>query len=447
MKLLTLQDLNVEDSLALSFDGSFDGQPALERELEPFLHAMEEHAGDWMPDLVKGKRRRQYSRTAVWKALEETRDKYGSIIGLHHTTSPAAALRLSVWLARDRPKLSVGLNVQPLSFFTEVERCHEFVDMVRAWASCYPVPYAAAHSAADRELADFPNFGRDDGTTRRDGYDKVYELCWLNVFGPRLVETVGRERMLSTPAHRVEELPGGAILLVTWPTAADFAREEARQAQARALVHLRPDLDFETVLRTLRERSATLAMVEPRFHPDVAALLTRVVGDSTLSARQRRIAEFNAYQPPEPEEWRPADSALPPDVENPDLVRGHYASLGEHLVALMHSKVPFVLKGTPESLTETDYHFWSENFPETFDRHDIDERAVPAVGGYLGEVLVRNLGGQWIPRKKLGEAQVLVGNRVWFPFIRAHRYLRSRQSLLDYSLTQLYRVAERHRWE
>jgi hypothetical protein len=29
--------------------------------------------------------------------------------------------------------------------------------------------------------------------------------------------------------------------------------------------------------------------------------------------------------------------------------------------------------------------------------------------------------------------------------VRAHKYLRSRQSLVDYSLTQLYRVAERHR--
>jgi hypothetical protein len=70
---------------------------------------------------------------------------------------------------------------------------------------------------------------------------------------------------------------------------------------------------------------------------------------------------------------------------------------------------------------------------------------VPAIGAYLGEVLVRRLGGQWIPRRKLEEAQVLVGRRVWLPFVRAHHYMRSCQSLLDYSLTQLYRVAERHR--
>jgi hypothetical protein len=60
-------------------------------------------------------------------------------------------------------------------------------------------------------------------------------------------------------------------------------------------------------------------------------------------------------------------------------------------------------------------------------------------------VLVRNLGGQWIPRKKLEESQVRVGSRVWLPFVRAHKSMRSRQSLLDFSLTQLYHAAQRHR--
>lgn len=58
---------------------------------------------------------------------------------------------------------------------------------------------------------------------------------------------------------------------------------------------------------------------------------------------------------------------------------------------------------------------------------------------------MRHLRGQWIPRRKREEAQVRVGNREWLPFLRAWRYMRSRQSLLDYSLTQLYREAERHR--
>jgi hypothetical protein len=335
--------------------------------------------------------------------------------------------------------------VKPLSFFAEAERCRKVVELVRAWALRYPTPHAVAHSSDDMNLARFPSFGRDKATWYRDGFDKVYEVCWLNVFGPKLVESIGRERVLSTPAHRVEALPNGCVLLVTWPTVADFASEEARLAQARAHAHLRPDLDFSTLLRTLRERSATLAPVEPRFHPDMAPLLWCMVDRAASYERQRRIAELNAWQPPEPEEWRPADSALPPDVEDTALALEHYGTLAEHLVALLHLEAPAVFKETPESLTDVDFYFWREGFPERRIQENVDAMAVPAIGAYLGQVLVRNLGGRWIPRQKLEEVQVRVGNRVWFPFVRAWRYMRSCQALLDYSLTRLYRVAERHR--
>ncbi|HYO53032.1 hypothetical protein [Archangium sp.] len=445
MKVLSVHDLKPEDSLWLDFKGTFDHQTALENELSPFFQALEEYAGEWMPDVVEGKRRRKYARTAIWKSLEEERHERGTTIGLYRTKWPALDMTLRLWFPPLPPELDLTIKVKPLSFLAEAERCLQFVEMVRAWASRYPVSHVSAHSLADDQLSGAPDFGRDEQTARRDGFDKIYEVFWLNVFGPKLVETVGRERMLSTPAWRVEELPNGSVLLVTWPTATDFASDEARVAQARAHVHLRPDLDFSTVLRTLRERSATLAPVEPRFHPDVAPLLSRVVDDVAIHERQRKIAEFNAWRPPEPEEWRPADSALPPDVEDPEQAREHYGHLAELLVALMHTKVPSVFEVTPESLTNVDYQFWHEDFPRVFERENIDAHAVPAIGAYLGEVLVRHLGGQWIPRQKLEEAQVLVGKRVWLPFVRAWRYMRSRQSILDSSLTQLYHVAERHR--
>jgi hypothetical protein len=445
VKVQPLQPANVEDSLWLTFDGAFDRQAVLERELEPFFHALETCAGDWMPDLAEGKRRRRYSRAAIWKALDEARTDNSSLIGFYRSTPPAVELTLKLWFPPLPPQLRIRLNVQPLSFFAEAKRCRDFVDMVGAWATRYSVTHASAHSMADKELADFPRFFREDETWHRDGFDRVYEVFWLNVFNPKLVEAVGRERMLSTPAHRVEALPNGSVLLVTSPTAADFASKEAREAQARALVHLRPELDSESVLRTLRERSATLAPVVPRFSPDVAPLLARVLDAVPISERQRKVAELNAWQPPEPDEWLPADAALPSDVTDPKAACEHYALLAEHLVALLHTRVPSVFKETPESLTDIDYQLWHEEFPRVFERRNIDEHAAPAVGAYLGQVLVRHLGGQWIPRKKLEEAQVRVGKRVWLPFLRAHRYLRSCQSLLDCSLTQLYRVAERHR--
>ncbi len=445
MKVLEYYGARDEDALRVVFVGAFEPQAEEESELEPFLRALEEYADGWMPDVVEGKRLRRYSRASFRKALEERRDENSTAVGLYRTEWPAIDGWLGLGFPPLRPELDCLFKVKPLSFFSEAERCRRLVEMVRDWASRYPTAYSSVHSADDMELSDAPDFGRDEKTSRRDGVDKVYEVFWLNVFGPKLVETVGRERMLSTPAWRVEALPNGSVLLVTWPTAADFASEEARVAQARAHVHLRPDLDFETVLHTLRGRSAELAPVEPRFSPDVAPLLTRVVDSLASRERPRRIADFNAWRPPEPDEWLPADAALPVDVEAPERVLAHYSLLAEQLVAMLHTQVRSVFQAEPGSLTDIDFYLWREDFPRTRSREALDMHVVPALGAYLGEVLVHHLGGEWIPRRKLGEAQVRVGSRVWLPMVRAHRALRSRQALLDFSLTQLYRDAERHR--
>ncbi|RKH21282.1 MULTISPECIES: hypothetical protein [Corallococcus] len=443
MKYLNLPESRSADYLALSLEATFDSATSIEEELGPFFQALEEHAGDWMPDVVGGKRDRKYSRDATWKALKERRMERITFIGLYRTQEPALDMSLSLRFPPLPSDFSVLIHIDSLPLFSEKAPCARLVELVRAWALRYPPSYASAHSSADEQLAGAPYFGRDNETAWRDGFDKVYELSWLNVFGPKLVETVGRERVLSTPAHLVEELPNGSVLLVLRPTAADFASEEARVAQARAHVHLRPELDFGTVLRALRERSAALAPVEPRYDPDLAPLLSRLPYEFAISERQQKIAEFNAFRPPEPEEWLPV--ALPADVENPERVLSDYDDLSEGLVAALHTKVPTIFDETPESLTDLDFYFWKESFPKRYLRDLIDSHTAPALGAYLGRTLVRRLGGTWVPRQKLEESQVRVGKRVWLPFLRARRYMQSCEALLDYSLTQFFREAERHR--
>ncbi|WP_249346438.1 hypothetical protein [Corallococcus exiguus] len=427
----------------LSFEATFDGLAPIEDELGLIFDSLEGGAGEWMPDVVAGKYERKYSRGAVWKAFEEKRRERTAIVGFYRTQVPALDMTLRIRFPPLPSGLGVSVYINSLSLFAAEAVCGRFVEMVRAWALRYPTAYASAHSMADDQLSGAPSFGRDDETAHRDGFDKVYDLYWLNVFGPKLVESVGRERMLSTPARRVEELSNGSVLLVLWPTAADFASDEARVAQARAHVHLRPDLDFDRVLRTLRERSAALLPVESRFHPDVAPVLSRLPDEYAISERQRKIAELNSFRPPTPEEWLPA--ALPSDVENPERVLESYGDLSEGLMAALHTKVPSIMDETPESLTDLDFYFWRENFPERYERQLINGHTAPALGAFLGDVLVRRLGGTWVLRAKMEESQVRVGKRVWLPFLRARRYMQSRESLLDYSLTQFFREVERFR--
>jgi len=40
-------------------------------------------------------------------------------------------------------------------------------------------------------------------------------ISWLDLYPPEEVETIGRERLLSAPAPRVEELSDGSVLVVS----------------------------------------------------------------------------------------------------------------------------------------------------------------------------------------------------------------------------------------
>lgn len=45
---------------------------------------------------------------------------------------------------------------------------------------------------------------------------EIDHVTWLSIFPPALVDTYGRERLLSAPAWHVDELEDGAIVVVNW---------------------------------------------------------------------------------------------------------------------------------------------------------------------------------------------------------------------------------------
>jgi hypothetical protein len=65
------------------------------------------------------------------------------------------------------------------------------------------------------------------------------------------------------------------------------------------------------------------------------------------------------------------------------------------------------------------------------------------LGAYLGELLIKHLGGRWVPRRSLLESAVVVGPRAWLPFLRAHHLLQAPDAPLDFTLSQLFHQAVR----
>jgi hypothetical protein len=203
------------------------------------------------------------------------------------------------------------------------------------------------------------------------------------------------------------------------------------------LAYLRPDRSYEEALAVLLERSQMLMPVERHWDPDLIELLEFTLEWVDLDKRRARERELNDYRPPEVSEWLPADAALPPDDGDEEVDR--YLELADQFVIVLHSKIRGFTEGADDEFLAIDRHCWVHDYSEQNHIPDL----VYLLGAYLGQGLLK-LGGDWVPRRNLDEAQVVLGDRTYLPFVRVRRYLQSKQAVIDYSLTKFLREAERH---
>lgn len=446
MPLLPPDEWNRSDVLDFEFLASANPFDRGQRGLDEVLDLLESFDTELRPGWISLERDRKpkYSRQLMHQSLPAFQRMEHTSIFLRCERVPSAYFHIHGSTNDEGSSFSLALQSIPFAWFRapgkEEERAARLVSVVRTLASRMPLTYGLSHSGTDQGLdkdLDHPEPGPYPPT-------ELERMHWLNVYGPQLVEALGRERVLSTPAFLVEELPHGAVLILTRPTPVDFASEEARLAQARALVHLRPDLNLEEVLSTLHQRSLAFTPIPIQFDPDVADILFEEMEFEGLFQQRQLVERYNTYHPPPVSEWLPASQQLWPDVPDVraavDLYERTYA---EQLLALLRREVPSVMDRSPESLPRLDWNSWRMARGWRFSEEK-DARIIP-FGAYLGMLLVHRLGGKWMPRRNLDEAAVVVGNRAWLPFLRARHHLQGRNGPLDFSLTQLFREAQRLR--
>ena len=415
--------------------------------LEEVLQVIEQDSGFLMPDKVLGRRTFRYSRQRALEQLTQVTPTFQSLLLPKEKGEVQGGWNLRFGGACEG--FNMDLHFSPLSIFRQEElarvRCDQVVHLVRALCQRLgPVDYGFAHSRADASL------GSDPHTTDPTSTPGAYEAYWLNVYGKALVDSLGRKRVLSLPAHCVKPLPCGGVLWLSSPTLADFDSPHARAAQARCLVHLRPELSLEQVERALLERSLAFQPLDKHFDPDISGLIELILQRSThLPSRRKKIERYNRYRPPPVSEWRPAYE-VQSDVEDRARKLAFYEVQAESLIAIMHTKYPSVLSQEPRSIIDVDDYVDFERWAELQEHMPLDKRArlVPMLGAYLGELLVKHLGGRWVPRNALLESAVVVGTRAWLPFLRAHHLLQAPSSnprlpALDFTLTQLFHQAAR----
>lgn len=162
------------------------------------------------------------------------------------SVTPSTAAPKQLDGADDGVKFNIGGIEYDLRFNASVFHLFEGVPLMelQVWGTHFQAQYAGASEARENtnrlielvrdlyvELSDCEHEPRcvhgippATGVSIADGrvsmpqsqvagetFDAVF---WLHILSPPLVDTVGRERLLDTPAWRVEELPDRGILLV-----------------------------------------------------------------------------------------------------------------------------------------------------------------------------------------------------------------------------------------
>ncbi len=223
----------------------------------------------------------------------------------------------------------------------------------------------------------------------------IPDLYWATVFGPSYVEFFGRDRLLSAPVYRVDELGAERIYLQLSEHLSDFESEWKQVNAVRDAVKEHLGRDAFVDPRRWRPRPAR---VPPAFAPPLPA------PPSAWAGRREDIGD----------EMRKLAAAF----VKAGAEEGEVLDYSESSLARVNNMID-ELWGDPETGKA------EERFLETM---------APVVGAYVGEVIVRDLGGSWKldPEEGIPAVRSPTGVRA-FPVAKAEkRFLNGHEDDLSF---------------
>jgi hypothetical protein len=267
--------------------------------------------------------------------------------------------RRNVPKASDRSLASISVRATCFSDLTFIQA---YLDLLGDIFQIIKGEYGHAKHPAIRH-------GNDFDRIHRDLLDPDF-VTWANFFGPELVARLGRERLLSAPAHQVRELPGGSIVLTVAASPLEQLEPAVQERISRVKAHL------GIVSPSERAAPEELAAFEARSAVAETEMKRRVE-DAFRQAREKTAAKM----------LHQAEGC----------VEGVQQSWGERL------------DFSPQSLIVVDRLIQTGFGPEP-DEETI-ATAVQAFGAYAGEVVRRTFGGVWHDEEMKGQPVLLkVGN-------------------------------------
>jgi hypothetical protein len=410
--------------------------------IDQLLNLIDENGGDLRPEEVfDGKFFVKYTHDRVKQIISKQGLGFKNFLDLRRVTYPKGSYSLDFMYGEENPTKFWFKLMVPLDYFSEItlrkKHLNSLLSFIRVLASEFCPSYGFCHPTTDLM------FEMGQLKAHSNPPIELRDIYWLNIFGPDLLKYLGKERVLAAPITRAEQLKcneDDLLLFLIQETPFNISSKKSRVNQAQILTRILDAKKFGDVLTQLQERSNILNSEKSGWGGEIADLLKIILDNISEEDRENELKKFNRYRPPTPTEWVPITNLKMSNVSDINKEIDTYKFGAEKLIALLHQSIPAIVQNKPNSLQCIDYYFWRLNYPARFKTKDIENDLIQSIGGYIGDLLIRYMNGRWVPRINKYETQVIVGKRAWLPFLRAKKYMQTQQSIIDYSLTQFYRV-------
>jgi hypothetical protein len=245
-------------------------------------------------------------------------------------------------------------------------------------------------------------------------------VYWLTLFGAPLVKHFGRKKLEGLPAHHVLDFGDNGLGLMLSETPFDPGPSERLRRDQEIISKLGSQYFFD--------------MNNPQAGCEAIPGVTQGK-DGSAEPDQQEPAKAAAPEPPTKTgpnqvlslaEFK-KQSVLSPDGEQVTKP----AELAEQFVALMHMEVKEVSGQSRAALKALDNYFARHPQKKEYKPEHLLTEFIPALGGYLGEVLVKELGGKWQVKNQLLKSVVKLKGAEIAPFDIAYKVVFGDARLYD----------------
>lgn len=301
------------------------------------------------------------------------------------------------------------------AYFTGPEQVETWIGFVAGLCGRFPVIYGVAYDGDDKD-AKHKFFGKDQYSEFTEMLGVKIDHClppmgWMTVFGRALVDHFGRETLTGLPSYRAVDLGNGGLLLVAGANPFEPGQAERLARDEAAMDILGRDYFFD--LRDLYKVCRAIPNVTGGGRAAEPEDDQYPVGDETASADQDQ--DFGLTEDGIDELFAGYETQLIRNIDEKPTT--DFDDLAETVVVTLGDEVAEVYAFSRASLKALDRYLERHDFAEEYKYEFLITVYIPAFGAYVGQVLVRQLGGEWVvDEENLTRSTVTVGKRSFTSF-------------------------------